>query len=85
MCVYLPQDVLVIAGAEGGDNTCALRVSVKPLSTHAALGGAAAVDGGQRVDVHAAPLAQGRLLRNAPPPLLPFRTRCGEEEGRGVR
>lgn len=50
-----------MTGAEGGDDTHTLRVSVKPLTTHTALGGAAAVDGGG-VNVLAAPLTQRDLF-----------------------
>lgn len=64
-----------MAGAEGGDDTHTLRVPVKSLPTHAALGGAAAVDG-RGVNVLAAPLTQQDLLQHAPPPLLPGRTCC---------
>lgn len=56
--VYLPQDALVMAGAEGGDDTHALRVSVEPVLTHAAFSGAAAVDRGQGVNVPTASLTQ---------------------------
>lgn len=50
-----------MAGAEGGDDTHALFVSVKPLPTHAALGGATAVDGRGGVNVLTAPLTQRGL------------------------
>ena len=60
--MYLLQDALVMAGAEGRDDTCALWVSVKPLPTHAALGGMATVDRRGGVNVLAAPLTQGDLL-----------------------
>lgn len=79
-----------MAGAEGGDDTRALRVPVKPLLTDAALRRVAAVDR-RGVNVLAAPLAQRSLdaaaATAAPPPLLPGSTRCrrereGEEEGK---
>lgn len=50
-----------MAGAEGRDDTHTLCVSVKPLLTHTALGGMAAVDR-RGVNVLAAPLAQRELL-----------------------
>lgn len=77
-CVYLSQDALVVAGAEGGDDAGARRVSVQPLQTHAAPGRAAAAGRGCGVNVSAAPLTQRGflLLRAAPPPPLPVGTRC---------
>lgn len=50
-----------MAGAEGGDDTHALGVSVKPLSTHTALSGASAVDRRGGVNVLTAPLTQQGL------------------------
>lgn len=81
VCVYLPHDTLVMAGAEGGNDTHALPVPVQPLLTHAALRGAAAVDG-RRVNVPAASLTQRGLL-HAPPPLLAGGTRCRGERRDG--
>lgn len=85
MCVYayLPQHALVMAGAEGGDDTHTLSVSVKPLPTHAALGRVAAVNG-RRINVLAAPLTQRDLLRHTPPPPLPDRTLCRRRREKGV-
>ena len=80
VCVYLSHDALVMAGAEGGDDTHTLRVSVESVLTHAALGGVAAVHRRGRVNVLAAPLTQPDLLRLTPLPTLPVRTRC---RGRG--
>lgn len=82
VCVYLPLDALVMARTEGGDDTNAPRVAVKPLPTHTSLTGAAAVDKRGGVNVPAAPLAQRQLIQRAPPPLLAVRTCCRKRKRR---
>lgn len=73
---YLPQNALVMARAEGRDDTHAACVSVEPLPTHAAFRRVAAVDRRGGVNVLAAPLTQWDLLGGASPPLLSIRTHC---------
>lgn len=80
---------MVVARAEGGDDTRTTRAPVEPLLTDAAFGRrVAAVEGG-RVNVLAAALTwssfnQAAAAAAAPPlPLLPGRT-CCTEEGRHV-
>lgn len=74
---YLPHYVVVVAGAEGGDDTHTIGVSVKPLLTDTALVKVAAVDRGG-VNIPTAPLTQWDLLRHAHLPLLSSRARCRE-------
>lgn len=64
MCVfvYLSQDALVMARAEGGDDTHTLCVSIKPVLTHTSLSRVTAVDRKGGVNVLAAPLTQQDLL-----------------------
>lgn len=79
VCVYLPKDALVVAGAECGDDTHTIHAPVKPLLTDAGLGRGVAAVHRRGVDVLAAPLTWQRLA--PPPPLLSGRARCRGDGG----